>query len=118
MVDDFRLPQSCAILDCGQTRSELDFQMVDGPDGLVARATDDLFDYAAAPVDLPLHGTLFVRNKQTGALKAIPVGQVIQVSRQCKRQAFQPVENAGTADLIAQFGSRTAKRIYNTRQHK
>jgi hypothetical protein len=105
---ELALPQSLAVYECGEGRSALAFEVVDsGP----AQAEDDIYDYRASPSDLPITGTLFVRNKVSGEVKAIPVSQILQIQRESKLGEFSPVESADGVDLITNFGSRAARRL-------
>jgi hypothetical protein len=115
-MSDVSLPQSLAAYECGEGRSSLTFHIEDPSDSSPVRAEDDIYDYAAVQSDFPITGTLFVRSKTTGEMKTIPVSQLLQIQRRSRLSEFAPVENADTADLISNFGSRAAKRIYNLRQ--
>ena len=112
-----KIPQAIAFCESGSARTELTFRASQSDTGITAFSSDDLYDYeASASTTKPVTGTLFIRNKETGEVKVVPVGQVLQIARRCQQQEFQRVENAQTADLITHFGSRTAKRIYSQRQ--
>ena len=111
-----KVPQPLAIYESGTGRSDLVFQAHQNEDGLDAVASDDLYDYEARPHNqTPISGTIFIRNKTTGEVRAVPVGQMLQIRKRC-RQGFQRVEGAQAADLISNFGSRKAQRIYSQRQ--
>jgi hypothetical protein len=116
-MGELAVPQSLAVYECGDGRSSLSFQIREPSEAALPCASDDLYDYAALPLDTPLTGTLFVRSKATGAVRAIPVAQILQIQRRSRLSDFAPVTDAGTADLVERFGSRAAKRIYNVRQH-
>ena len=112
-----KIPQTIAFCESGRPGTDLTFRATQSDTGINAFSSDDLYDYeASASTTNQATGTLFIRNKETGEVKAVPVGQVLQIARRCQQHEFQRVQNAQTADLITHFGSRTAKRIYSQRQ--
>ncbi len=116
MTQEVRVPRAVVMYECGEGRSELEFSIENSPDGLVGFANDDLYEYRLTRnPEKEINGTIFVRNRDTGEIKAVPVEEMLQIQKRCKRQPYQRVENAQQADLISNFGSRTAKKIYSQR---
>ena len=116
MSEEVKFPQTMAMFDCGESRGEVHFVVNKDANGnLFADGEDDLYQYCGLPSEVVCSGTIFVRNKKTNEVKAIPVDKFIQISRQCKIQNYKKVENADTSALVNAFGTRQAKRIYNMR---
>jgi hypothetical protein len=115
-MTEVALAQSIAAYECGEGRRPLEFVVTEPSDVFLARSEDDLYDYIAVPADMPLTGTLFVRNRKTGEMKVIPVTNMLQIRRRCKLQQIEPVATVGNAELVSHFGSKAAKRIYNIRR--
>lgn len=115
MAEEIALPQTLAMFECGEARGEIHFATHKAGDEVYCTGDDALYEYRADRSDVACSGTIFIRNKETGACKAVPVSDFVQISRQCKIQNYEKIQSADTASLVNKFGTRQAKRIYNMR---
>ena len=116
-MSDFPVSQSLALFECGEPKENLTFSLSgDENDSIVGTSKDKLYHYILSPSDVNCAGTLIIRDKTTGEMKAVPVEKFMMVSRQSKFTDFTKMEATDTATLVNQFGTRQAKRIYNLRQ--
>ncbi|OHT16300.1 hypothetical protein TRFO_13313 [Tritrichomonas foetus] len=117
MSDEIPVPQSLAMFECGEPKSDLHFALSRGEDGTIEGAGEDkLNQFFIQPADITCSGTLLIRNKKTGEIKSVPVNNYLMISRQSKLNDFEKLNTLNTADLVNQFGTRQAKRIYSMRQ--
>ena len=116
-MSETQVSQSLAIFESGEPKDHIDFEPAFNELSLIeGRGEDNFYSYVMRPYDIPCNGTLLVKNKKTGEMKAIPVQKYFSVSRECKIHEFTKLDQTDTAALVNQFGTRQAKRIYSMRQ--
>lgn len=115
--DQIKVPQALALLESGEIHDPLHFSPLSDENGDIrGQAQDDLSQYIIEPYNIPCNGTLIIKNSKTGEFEAIPVKNYFLISKQFTNHEFTPHQKTDTADLVNQFGSRQARRIYSLRQ--
>lgn len=117
-----QISQPVAMYESGQPRSQepLTLQTYKNEDGIIiATGSDEIYDYEAATnPEVELTGTIFIKNKRTGAIKAVPVETLLQIRKLCKVHEYESVGTAQPADSVRYFGSRAAQKIYSQRAQR
>ncbi|EAX93830.1 hypothetical protein TVAG_177380 [Trichomonas vaginalis G3] len=111
-----QLPQSIAIFECGESRKPVQFTATAVENDHVIEGKDDLYNYDITPMETYATGTIFIRNKNTGEMKAIPVEQYVQISRSLLIKREETTVSKGVVGLVENFGTRASKRILKQRQ--
>ena len=110
-----------ATFEIGCARNPLEFQVMKDTDGSnFAVSEDDLYKYRTELRD-PVPGTLFIRNKRDGTLKAVTVSNMLEIQRESlirRNDESKEDETYGQKiqSLVSNFGSRQAQRIQRLRK--
>ena len=107
-----QFPPMMAVFETGESRGEVVFDQISADEGdIIGKGSDNLYDYSLTPMEDGVTGTLFVRNKKTHKVRAIPIEQLLEVQRNCRIHKNEEDENAGIDGLINNFGTRKSQLI-------
>ena len=112
------VPQSIAKFEAGESRGEIRFNLTEKSDGsIIGNGNDSLYSYQLTNSDISCNGTLFIRNKNTGELKAIPIENYMNVTKEnCLYQSNNDLSEINSSNLFENFGTRASQRILKMRQ--
>lgn len=118
-MSEEKLQQYLAICESGTINKELYLDIEQNEEGnKYFVGEDELHNYfGEVQRDIKSNGTIFIRNKKTNEIKAIPVENYMILSKKLKIGSDNSIGKVSTRDLIEHFGTQRSQRIMKNRMN-
>ena len=118
-MSEQKLQQYLAICESGTIDKELYMNIEQNDDGEnYFIGEDELHNYfGEVQRNIKSNGTIFIRNKKTNEIKAIPVENYLMLRKKLKIGSDSSIGKVSTRDLIEHFGTQRSQRIMKSRMN-